>query len=102
MTREDGLWLAIRIFGIYFLMKALLALPRLVTGVGGILAIFAAYGASDIELEMKTLFEAFRGVSFFIGLLELIIFTPLGIYFLRGAPRVVRFIRQNDGTQSDT
>jgi hypothetical protein len=85
MTKHDWIWIAIRIFGIYLLVEAVLAIPNLISS-----AIFFCQafnfphsGSADLDKLQQTLH--FNSANLFVSsLAKLIVCSAVGIYLVKG------------------
>ena len=94
MKKRDWIWVAIRIFGIYLLVLAVIALPKIV---GASMVLWMAtgrYGFFDLESmsdARKLLFDT--GLKdLCVSLTTFVLFTAIGIYMVRGGGWLFRLI----------
>jgi len=103
MTKEDWIWVAIRIFGIFLIVKAITALPDVVGGVAQA-SQWRSLGDSrcyrgDLSEEFRV-FDELRSTAFTVMVSRLMkavarvaLFAVCGVYFLRGGRLIFRLIR---------
>ena len=95
MSRNDAIWAAIRIFGSYFFVKAVFAVP---TAIGGfyILYVLSTFDLEGLPAEFQSslLGVAGRVAPAVSGIAALVFYSAAGIYFIRGAPALARRIQE--------
>lgn len=90
MTKEDIMWIAIRIFGLYFLVLAVAAAPS-VAGLGyGVYYLAQLQEAPGMEKVVNSLVVMLKanfsdGVT---GTVEFLFFSVFAYYFLRSGKRL--------------
>jgi len=102
MRREDAIWAAIRIFGIYFIVRAVMAVPA---AIGGIYLIYVMASLGDLSdaseslKSVRTLGLA-KGGTAVVALCEIVLFTCAGLLFIRGFPtlekRIAGYLPRSD------
>ena len=107
MNKQDWIWVAIRIFGIYLLVLAVIALPKVL---GASMILWTTSGPRGI-FEIEMLSDAQRLIldaalkDLCVSLLTVVLFTGIGIYMIRGGGWLFRIICPPDpeeGAVSDT
>ena len=94
MTRDDYIWVAVRIFGLLFLYKAVIAL----LGVGRLvvltstLALVLSSSRAETPYDLLSLMSEFTKAQAITTPVELLIYGLAAWYVLKGAPVVTRFI----------
>jgi hypothetical protein len=85
MTKRDWIWITIRIFGIYLLVQAVIAIPNLISSTFGLYQLYPVVhsGSADMDRISQTLRSSF-GSEFVNALARLLIYSAVGIYFVRG------------------
>ena len=95
MTRDDIIWAAIRIFGIFFFVKAVFAVP---SAIGGVYTLYllSALNLEGLSPDVQTtvISTATRAAPAVSGLFAVIFYTVAGAYFIRGAPALARRIQE--------
>ena len=108
MNRNEWIWVAIRVFGIYLLVLAVTAIPDLISGA---LSSYMYWSArtSSIGLEGKdwaavnTITErasSSLAISFVSGLVRMILFSITGYYLLRKGNLLFELISHQQPPQS--
>jgi len=110
MTKEEWIWVAIRIFGIYLVVLAIMAVPGILS------SSFMAYNwygysptfgsnssdtAQIIDKMGSKLFNV-QLSELVAGLCKVLLFGGLGIYFLRSGKFVFRLISGARGCRAPT
>ena len=85
MTKDEWIWVAIRIFGIYLLVLAIIAIPEAIASIYGFLLLSGLENAKELSpgAEVtKTLREVgmAKGVK---SICQLLIFSAISFYLLR-------------------
>ncbi len=87
MNKEEWIWVAIRIFGIYLIVLAIINIPEAISNI---------YLMSNLSMDDGTVHGTKETIEFVRSMaqaaeskaisstLKFIIFTVIGIYFLRG------------------
>jgi len=104
MKKQDWIWVAIRIFGIYLLVLAIVALPK-VLGSSMILWMWSR-GIFEIEMlngaQSLIINTALKDLE--VSVLTVFLFTGIGIYMIRGGGWLFRMIcppEPQEGALSD-
>jgi hypothetical protein len=105
MSKEDWIWVAIRIFGIYLVVLTITAIPRFVSTSLNLYynqsykkAVITDYGAegnvtkdNEVGDMMRTVYTT--SVTTFAGcIVKLVLFASLGVYFLKGGKLIFRLV----------
>ena len=83
MTKDEWIWVAIRIFGIYLLVLALIAIPDVI---GNFYAASQLTEFSQSDDILAASAKSLKGASItkgFTALMKLFIFSIVGFYFIR-------------------
>lgn len=83
MTKDEWIWVAIRIFGIYLLVLAVIAIPE---AIGNMYAYIKMSFAIEDSSELAKLATSLRGAAIakgFTAIAQLILFSLVSYYFLR-------------------
>lgn len=90
LDREDIIWVAIRIFGLYFLARALLLLPEIYSAISWLhyLGPEVQNLGQGTELSIKT-----TQAHLFNSSLTIFLFLVIGLYLLRGGLWVFKLIK---------
>ena len=97
MNKEEYIWVALRIFGLFLIVMAILAIPDAIA-VFYQSSIFYSFSVGELseaandseKLGMK-IFEAQR-IKSISSLLKVIIYGLFGVYFLRGGRAIHKLI----------
>jgi len=99
MNKEDWIWVAIRIFGIFLIVMAILALPRLISSAHIAWVYRGQWTLCDDISESSEAITDLMKKAYAQTLADLIsngfrvvCFTLIGIYFLRGGSLIFRLI----------
>jgi hypothetical protein len=90
LDREDIIWVAIRIFGLYFLARAMLLIPEIYGAISWLHYLGPAVESLSrgIELSVKTTQTHLLNSS-----LSFVLFSAVGLYFLRRGQFVFKLIK---------
>lgn len=83
MTKDEWIWVAIRIFGIYLLVLAVIAIPE---AIGNIYAYIKMSFSIQDSTELAKLATSFKEAAIakgFTAVSQLILFSIVSYYFLR-------------------
>jgi hypothetical protein len=102
MTKHDWIWVAIRVFGIYLLVQAIIAIPSLISSAFGVYQFydFGAHGTTDLD-HVSRLLHRELGTQLVSSLSRLIICGGAGFYFIKGGTFLFRLICQPDTHDTD-
>ena len=97
MNKAEWMWVAIRIFGIFLLVMAILAIPSAIAAIYHA-SIFQGFSGTDLttatngaeKISMK-LFNMQKAQSI-RSILEVIIYGLFGFYFMRGGKAIHKVI----------
>ena len=110
MTKQDWIWVAIRIFGIYLLVLAIVALPNLL---GSLVVLYHTWGVlgtkpvMDMGQAGQALAELSRNVSVAnversIGALSrVLLYGGIGLYFIKSGKLIYRWVFPPDAPTND-
>jgi len=97
MNKEEWIWVAIRIFGIFLLVMAILSIPRAIASIH-YASIFQSFSGSEVasatngtEKFAIKIFDAQRSHSI-RSILEVIVYGLFGFYFMRGGKAIHKII----------
>ena len=98
MQKEDWIWLAIRIFGIYLLILAATAVPSIISNMVGLFAYAASPppAGSSADNSMKELLSNFAWqhvVALIRCVADLLLYGVAGIHLLRGGKLIYRLMQ---------
>ncbi|MEK6233403.1 MAG: hypothetical protein N2C14_01695 [Planctomycetales bacterium] len=102
MKKQDWIWVAIRIFGIYLLVLAVISLPKALSASMHLWIISSASGPFEIELlhEATRLLFLTAMQNLTVSLLTVVVFTGIGIYLIRGGGWLFRIVCPPEDEQS--
>ena len=83
MTKDEWIWVAIRIFGIYLLVLAIMALPETIGYVYASIQMNAVEAAGNDLMSLATSIRNTAMSKGLIAITQVIIFTAFSFYFLR-------------------
>ena|ERR1700744_4868150 len=85
MTKDDLVWVAIKVFGIYLLVLAIIAIPTLISSAFGFYQLYPTthFGSADMDKFSQTL-RSEAGSLLINSLAKLFIYSAVGIYLLKG------------------
>jgi len=98
LTRDDCIWVAIRVVGLMFVYRLVVSLAGLLSlGVlgAGALAAGSQIG-TESEVGAAVISQLYRSRAAATPI-ELVLYAAGAWYFLRGAPAVTRFIARSAG-----
>jgi len=96
MSRDDCIWLAIRVLGLVFLYNVVAVVPGLL----GLLGVWLATVSTSQnhpeagDLVVSIFVEAMKSRAFSAPV-ELLLYSAGAWYFLKGAPLITRFISKH-------
>ena len=101
MTKRDWIWVAVRVFGLYLLVMAIVAIPQTI---GAGIQWWITYDPgpkadSDKLYDMTNMLSKSHLGIFIAGIVRLIGLGLAGVYFLKGARAVCRLIAPPDFDQ---
>jgi hypothetical protein len=91
MTKRDYIWVAIKVFGLYLLVAAIVALPLLLSSAIFICQDVGTFSATDIDRISRTLHSA-QWNQFFNSLFRVVICGAFGIYFIKSGAWLLKII----------
>jgi hypothetical protein len=97
MSRDEVTWLAIRGTGLFFAIKAIIAVPEAVSSLGawfGLTRGFAAGLETDLSKVAGPMAIGAAAGRAFSSPAALAVYVVAAWYFLRGAPAIVRLINR--------
>ena len=101
MTKEDWIWVAIRIFGIYLIVLAVISLPALL---GSSIMVHSWWGlsadaseASDLMDTMASRLLTAQFSALLSALCRVIVFTGCGVYLVRSGKLIFRLVSAGPG-----
>ena len=102
MTKRDWIWVAIRIFGIYLLVEAIIAIPILISSAYLVCQHFdfGSSNTSDLDRTFRLMRQS-AGTQVISSLCRLIICGGAGLYFIGGAEFLFRLICPPDSNCTD-
>lgn len=83
MTKDEWIWVAIRIFGIFLLVLAIMAIPKAAGAIYGYVYLSAAVENSN---ELQTVISATQKAAMASGiraLTSVLLYFPLSYYFIK-------------------
>lgn len=83
MNKSEWIWVAIRVFGIYLLVLAIVAIPD---AIGNVYALIHLSGSSQDVSELKSFSESLQKAAMANGVTgscQVVIFLVASYYFLR-------------------
>ena len=90
MSKEDWIWVAIRIFGIYLIVLAITSVPALVMN-AYIVSQNAALQVDTVDKMHDTIFQA-AAASLTNNIVRVVLFSLIGFYFLRSGKLIFKLI----------
>lgn len=109
MNKQDWIWVAIRIFGIYLIVLSIINLPNLLAFAYQALpfktttTLMVSESGMDAEgcINLAEQMRLSTIGSFLISLLKVFIYAGLGIYFVRDGKFIFRLV-YNDEQQNES
>lgn len=102
MDKEEWLWVAIRVFGLYLLVLAIMAIPDAISGIyaGGIYRhLVSVTEAGRGSSQTAQLFHEMRQAQAALSIksiLQVVIYLLFGLYFVRGGKILHRVLCRTD------
>ena len=98
MTRQDWIWVAIRIFGIYLLILAITGIPASVSTGCSSYMLWRASGGGDIAGIWSTLWAT--RIPLLLGSVAgVVLYSVVGVYFLKSGRLVFRLVNWQGGPE---
>ena len=104
MNKRDWIWVAIRIFGIYLLVLAVVALPKILGASMILWTMSRPLGIFNLEMlgEAQELIFSNALKDLCVSLFTVVLFTAIGSYMIRGGGWLFRLICPPDPEDSLT
>lgn len=88
MNKDEWIWVAIKIFGIFLIVMAIIALPNAIASIYAYISMapYADHYNSEAANETSKLFNQFSKAQFAQGvkaIAQVLIYTGFGIYFIK-------------------
>jgi hypothetical protein len=102
MTRDDWIWVAVRIFGVYLVVMAVMTVPKVINGAlstwtwSGKVTFHEADTSDMSDMRLSQYYKTARAAavtSLVVSSVRLVVFAIVGLYFLRNGRFVFRLVR---------
>jgi len=93
MTKHDCIWIAIRVFGIYLLVQAVISIPSVMSSAFGLYEAFPIVhsGSADMDRVSRTILSSMGG-QLVNSLARLFVCGAVGIYLVKGGTWLFRIL----------